>query len=220
MSSSLYHLALHPKSSTSRPPLLILLHGVGSNEQDLFEIAPLLDERLLILSARAPLTLARNSFAWFHVTFTPAGSSINADEAESARQIVSGFVQEMVQEYHADPKRVYLLGFSQGAIISQSVMLTMPEILAGVVAMSGRILPEVKPLVVSPERLGDFPVLVIHGLHDTVLPIQNGRASRDYLSTLPVNLVYREYPMGHEVTELSLSDVRKWLALQLDSRGE
>lgn len=219
MNSSLYRLALHPKTSSANPPLLILLHGVGSNEQDLFEIAPLLDERFLILSARAPLTLAPNSFAWFHVKFTPSGSLINAEEAEDARQTVVRYIDEMVDEYRADPKRVYLLGFSQGAIISLSVMLTKPELLAGVVGMSGRILPEVKPLVVSPEQLKDFPVLVIHGVNDPVLPIQNGRATRDFLSKLGIDLTYREYQMAHQVSETSLADVRSWLSLQLNKRG-
>lgn len=219
MNSSPYRLALHPKTSSAKPPLLILLHGVGSNEQDLFEIAPLLDERFLILSARAPLTLAPNSFAWFHVKFTPSGSLINAEEAEDARQTVVRYIDEMVDEYRADPKRVYLLGFSQGAIISLSVMLTKPELLAGVVGMSGRILPEVKPLVVSPEQLKDFPVLVIHGVNDPVLPIQNGRATRDFLSKLGIDLTYREYQMAHQVSETSLADVRSWLSLQLNKRG-
>jgi phospholipase/carboxylesterase len=197
----------------------MLLHGVGSNEQDLFEIAPLLDERFLILSARAPLTLASNSFAWFHVTFTPSGSLINAEEAEVARQIIIRFVEEAVDEYHADPNRVYLLGFSQGAIISLSVMLTKPEILAGIIAMSGRILPEVKPQVVSLEQLKDFPALVIHGVNDPILPIQNGRATRDFLSTLGIDLTYREYQMAHQVNEPSLADARSWLSLQLNKRG-
>ena len=219
MNSSLHHLLLHPKTSSANPPLLILLHGVGSNEQDLFEIAPLLDERFLILSARAPLTLAPNSFAWFHVTFTSSGSLINAEEAEDARQTVVSYIVEMVDEYRADPKRVYLLGFSQGAIISLSVMLTKPELLAGVVGMSGRILPEVKPLVVSPEQLKDFPALIIHGVNDPVLPIRNGRATRDFLSKLGIDLTYREYQMAHQVSETSLADVRLWLSMQLNKKG-
>ena len=212
---SLYHLVRQPRRESDKPPLLILLHGVGSNEEDLFEWAPLLDERFLVLSTRAPLTLSEGSYAWFHVQLGGRAPLINPDEAERSRRAIIQFIGEAVQAYHAAAGRVYLLGFSQGAIMSQGVMLTQPELLAGVVAMSGRILPEVKPLAVAPERLNGFPILVQHGLYDQVLPIANGRASRDYLSTLPVQLTYHEYPMAHQVTEESLNDARAWLQERL-----
>ena len=82
--------------------------------------------------------------------------------------------------------------------------------------MSGRILPEIQPLNVSREQLAGLPILVVHGTIDTVLPIRYGRASRDLLSTLPVDLTYREYAMGHEVMAESLAGVRAWLSGRLE----
>jgi phospholipase/carboxylesterase len=213
---SLHHLLRPPKDESPRPPLLILLHGIGSDEHDLFALATYLDERLLILSARAPITLMPGSYAWFHAEFTARTPQINSEEAESSRQAIIEFIDEAVNAYDADRTRLYLMGFSQGAIMSMSVMLTRPEILAGVVAMSGRILPEVKPITIGPKWLEDFPIMVVHGIFDQVLPISHGRASREYLSTLPVNLTYREYPIAHQITDQSLADVRQWLAAQLD----
>jgi phospholipase/carboxylesterase len=84
------------------------------------------------------------------------------------------------------------------------------------VLMSGRILPEIRPLIASNEELSGFPFLVVHGTADMVLPITYGRASREFLSSLPVDLTYHEYTMGHEVTQESLSDVTAWLTEQLD----
>jgi len=108
------------------------------------------------------------------------------------------------------------MGFSHGAIMSVSVMLTNPGILAGVVAMSGRILPEIQPIMVPEKELQDFPVFVVHGTRDQVIPIQNGRASNELLSDLPVNLVYKEYDMGHEISNDSLGDILAWLGKLLD----
>lgn len=82
--------------------------------------------------------------------------------------------------------------------------------------MSGRILPEIQPLMASKEELIGFPFLVVHGTADRVLPVTYGRASRDLLSSLPVDLTYHEYPMGHEVSQQSLSDVSVWLRELLD----
>lgn len=213
---SLVHLVSQPKVEASTPPLLLLLHGVGSNEHDLFGLVPYLDRRFLIISARAPNTLGPGSYAWFEVDFTSQGPVINPAQAEASRQTLIAFLDEAVKAYGADPKQVYLMGFSQGAIMSASVALTRPELVAGVVLMSGRVLPEIQPLIASNEELTGRPFLVVHGTADMVLPISYGRASRQLLSTLPVKLTYHEYRMGHEVSQESLADVTAWLSARLD----
>jgi phospholipase/carboxylesterase len=185
-------------------------------EHDLFGLAPYLDERFLIISVRAPNTLGPGSYAWFEVAFTPQGPVINPAQAEASRKALITFLDEAVTAYGADPQQVYLMGFSQGAIMSASVALTRPKLVAGGVLMSGRILPQIQPLIASDEELSGLPLLVVHGTADMVLPIANGRASHQLLSSLPVELTYHEYKMGHEVSQESLADVTVWLTAQLD----
>ena len=217
---SLVHLVRQPQVKGASTPLLLLLHGVGSNEYDLFGLAPYLDKRFLIISVRAPYTMEVDSFAWFEVNFTPQGPIIQPEQAEASRNRMITFLNEAVVAYGADPQQVYLMGFSQGAIMSASVALTRPELVAGVVLMSGRILPQIEPLVAAPEKLKGLPVLVVHGTSDGVLPVNNGRDSQKTLSALPVDLLYREYPMGHEVSRESLADVTSWLSGRLDDAGK
>jgi phospholipase/carboxylesterase len=155
-------------------------------------------------------------YAWFHVELDPVGPRINAQEAEHSRTTLVHFIDEAIAAYNTDPSRTYLLGFSQGAIMSLSLALTRPENLAGVVAMSGRVLPEVLPKIAPAEAMRGLPILVVHGTEDVVLPIHHGRAARDRLSSLRVALTYREYSMGHYVSEESLADVTAWLRQQLD----
>src|SRR4051812_15883257 len=177
---SLTHIVRQPTvPSEGRPPLLVLLHGIGSNEQDLIGLAPSLDGRFLTVSARAPITLDRGAFAWFHIQFTPNGIVIEPDEAEASRLLVLKFVDEVVEAYGADPKRVYLMGFSQGCIMSLAASLTEPKKFAGVVGMSGRLLPEVEPKIAPPEELKGLPFMIVHGTDDQVLPLSYGRAIRD-----------------------------------------
>jgi phospholipase/carboxylesterase len=216
---SFVHLVRQPKNEAGTPPLLLLLHGIGSNEHDLYGLAPFLDERFLIISVRAPNTLGPGSYAWFEVDFTAQGPVINPEQAEISRETLITFLNEAVTTYGADPEQVYLMGFSQGAIMSASVALTQPELVAGVVMMSGRILPEIRPLIASKEELAGLPFIVVHGTADTVLPITYGRASRELLSSLPVELTYHEYPMGHEVSQESLNAVTTWLSEQLNKDG-
>lgn len=218
---SLVYLTREPAERfRKRPPLLLLLHGVGSHEADLFMLAPHLDERFFIVSARAPNTLAPGMYAWFEVQLDPNNPIINPEQAEQSRQILIRFIDELVETYDVDPQRVFLMGFSQGAIMSLSVLLTRPDEVSGVVAMSGRVLPEILPNMAPPEALRGIPILVVHGTADPILPVHHGRKIRDVLAQLPVELTYKEYPMGHQVTTETLADVSAWLRLQLDRRSK
>lgn len=209
------------QGAQTAPPLLLLLHGIGSNEEDLFGLAPYLDERFLIVSARAPVTLAYGGYGWFQIDFTPRGMVADVEQAKQSLAMLPRFVDELVETYGADERRVYLMGFSQGAMMSLALTLTSPQKVAGVVAMSGRLPMQVIGPEPDREALQGMPVLVTHGLYDPVLPIENGRATRDYLAGLPVELAYREYPMAHEVSMESLRDVTAWLTQTLDSgRGD
>src|SRR5687767_7263740 len=114
---SLTHLVRAPARPHPMPPLLLLLHGVGSNEHDLFSLAPQLDDRVLILSVRAPNVRTVGSYAWFNVTFAPQGSVIDPQQAERSRLALIQFIGEATQAYGVDPRQVYLMGFSQGAIM-------------------------------------------------------------------------------------------------------
>jgi phospholipase/carboxylesterase len=217
-SLSLTHLFQQPRQpSDGAPPLLILLHGLGSNERDLVGLAPYLDPRFQIVSARAPHSLMQDGYAWFEIGWTANDITINFQQAEQSRVLLMSFIAEVLAAYGGDSARVYLLGFSQGAIMSAGVALTEPELIAGTVLMSGRIPEEIRPLFAAPERLAGKPFLVVHGTADTVLPIRNGRASRAILATLPVALTYQEYAMAHEVSAQSLADVAAWLTARLDA---
>ena len=92
-----------PAPEGKKPPLLLLLHGVGANERDLLPLAPELDPRLQILSLRAPLTRGPNSYAWFTVAFLPAGYKIAPEQLEASRQRVVDFIRAAVERYDADP---------------------------------------------------------------------------------------------------------------------
>ena len=217
---SLTHLVGEPReSSGGRPPLLLLLHGVGSNEADLFSLAPYLDGRFLVVSARAPVVLGPGSYGWFRIEFTPEGMAADLAQARRSLEMLPGFIDELHASYGTDERRTYLAGFSQGAMMSLALVLTRPEKLAGVAAMSGRLPRQVLGREPDREALSGMPVIITHGVFDPVLPVEDARAARRYLEALPVELTYREYPMGHEVSLDSLRDVSRWLADALDRRG-
>jgi phospholipase/carboxylesterase len=217
----LIHLVREPEAAAeTRPPLLVLLHGIGSNEEDLFGLTPYLDGRFLVASARAPIEMWPGGYGWFNIEFTPRGMLADIEQAKRSLRALPGFVDELVGAYGADADRVYLMGFSQGAMMSLALALTAPERVAGAVLMSGRFPAQALERDPDERALEGKPFMVTHGIHDPVLPIAEGRAVRDKLSVLPVELTYREYPMAHEVSLESLKDVTEWLSRKLDEREE
>lgn len=220
---SLAHVVRPPAPGTNtggeRAPLLLLLHGVGSNERSMASLAAAMDPRLLVVSARSPIALGPESFAWFHVTFGSEGPVIDRAEAEAGWRHVARFVDELVAAYDVNPRRVYLGGFSQGGIMALAALLTAPEKIAGAVVMSGRLLPEVLPHAAPPEALRGRAALVVHGTHDDKLGIHLARWAREQLARFPLALDYRELPMGHQVAPESLAVVTEWLSARLDGHS-
>jgi Predicted esterase len=219
---SLVHVVRPPvpgaNAEGERPPLLVLLHGVGSNERSMAQLAPAFDPRFIVISARSPIVLGPNSFGWFHVTFGAHGPVIVAEEAESGWKQVARFIDEAVAEYGADANRVFVAGFSQGGIMSLATLLTSPRKVAGAVSMSGRLLPEVLPHAATGDALRGKPALIVHGVADEKLGIHFARSAREKLEPMALALDYHELPMGHSITPESLAIVTAWLTKALDHR--
>jgi len=196
-------------------PVLILLHGVGSNEANMVDFAKRQDRRLAVFSVRGPLTLGAAQYAWFMVRFSASGPVINAPQAESARLMLIDFIDALPAVYGIDPGRVWIAGFSQGGIMSASVALTRPDKVRGFGILSGRILPEISPQLASPEALKDLSAFVSHGIEDGTLPLHFGQGSRKWLQDRQVPLSYQEYPAGHELSESMQRDFGEWMGRQI-----
>lgn len=219
-SLSLVHLVREPGRKDGPPPLLILLHGVGGDEHGWDDILPQLDERFLILSVRAPNVSANGGYCWFNVEFADGTFSINAEQAQSGWRAVSQFAWEAPHAYAAATGQVYLMGFSQGAAMAFCAMLTAPEGLSGIIALNGRVLPQVRPFAVNADRLRNFPVLYVYGTYDKVIPITFARESLEYLMTTGAALQAHEYPIAHEMPAESLREVNAWLARRFNQENQ
>jgi phospholipase/carboxylesterase len=221
-SLSLIHKVVNPDIDRSNPPpLLLILHGFGSNEEALISFVPQLDRRFFIVSIRAPIVLKSGSYSWFPMNLKKTGIPFDLQEVENCRFLLLDFIDELIKTYTLNSHQIYLMGFSQGAIMSFSLALTKSNMFAGVVAMSGNIQQEVLQQMhnlnlVDTEGLIGLPIFVAHGSADSMLPIQSGRNSRDLLKTLSVDLTYREYTMGHKVSDESIGEIGAWLTKQLD----
>lgn len=205
----LHYLLREPKTKSDENKAIILLHGVGSNEQDLFGLADQLPSDFYILSVRGPFSLGGGRYAWYNVDFSTGKPVFDKEQELSSREALTEFVAEIKQKYKLHD--VYLGGFSQGAIMSYSVALSHPKEVTGVIALSGRILEEIQRTITSGNDLPKLKIFLAHGLHDDKLPIHYAREGKNYLEKLHVKLSYHEYPMGHQINEAVLKDLNGWL---------
>ena len=125
---TLHHLVREPKIILEKNPLLLLLHGYGSNEEDLFSFANELPEEYFVISVRAPYDLMYGSYAWYAINFDADENKFsNLDQARSSRDIIANCVDELIANYAIDAQKVSLIGFSQGTILSYAVALSYPQ---------------------------------------------------------------------------------------------
>ena len=205
----LQHIARRGKDSSS---LLILLHGYGSNEQDMFGFAPVFDERFTIISVRAPRAIPDNDYAWFDLAFTANGDlTYESAQIIEAQQKLTQFIGEAAIAYSIEPKQIFLLGFSQGGMMSALMALSKPELIRGAIVLSGWVPLEAHTMLAPPDLRSAINVFIGHGIFDDVVPVKQGRAARDTFAAFGVPHVYHEYATAHHINEQGLDDVATWL---------
>lgn len=205
--------------SPGAPPLLVLLHGHAANEGDLLGLVPYLDDRFAIAAARGPHRLGAGSYGWFRVTYAASGPIVHEGEEGESRTRLAAFLDEIIAEHRIDARAVYLLGFSQGATLALGLALTVPEQVAGVVAIGGRVLREVAASFAPADRIRGLEVFAGYGVHDDRVPIGRGRSTCELLRGLGVDLTYREYGCGHQIAPEMMNAIAAWLRERLGARG-
>ncbi len=209
---SLKYIIKEPKVFSENTSLLLLLHGYGSNEQDLFSFAQELNDNLLIVSAQAPLELGFNSYAWYTINFNNDGDNFSdIPEAINARKKIADFIDEIQNTYKIKPEKTILLGFSQGTILSYAIALNYPEKVQKVIALSGYINEKLLTENLENKNYNSLDFFISHGTVDQVIPINWAKKAPDFLQNLGIKSIFKTYPIGHGVSPPNFFDFKKWL---------
>lgn len=212
MNLSLHHLVREPKIKKDKNPLLLLLHGYGSNEQDLFSFANELPGEYYVISARAPYDIQYGSYAWYAINFDADENKFSdLTQARNSRDLIINFIAELLAHYAIDENDVTLIGFSQGAILSYAAALSYPEKIQRVVAMSGYLYLDILTENYRQNDFSNLKIFASHGTVDQVIPIDWARKAKPILDALGIQNIYREYPIGHGVSPQNFYDFNNWL---------
>ena len=215
MSQSLHYIT-RPSSKSENAPLLIMLHGYGSDENDLFSFASELTDELFIVSARAPYAMQPFGNAWYAINFDAQQNKWNdVEQAISSRDLISTFIDEICAEYPVDSDNVTLLGFSQGTILSYAVSLTYPHKVKNVIALSGYVSEDMLPEQLDKKSYSKLDFYCSHGSMDQVIPVDWARRAPKFLSELGIKNTYSEFPVGHGVAPQNFYEFKEWLSTRI-----
>lgn len=191
--------------------LLVLFHGRGADERDLFPLLDLLDpgRRMLGVTPRGPLHLPPGGAHWYAVR------EIGYPDPQTFRQtyaIASAWLDGVAEEAGVRPERTVLGGFSQGAVMTYALGLgTGRPRPAGLIALSG-FMPTVAGFEL--DLSASLPRVAIgHGSADAVISVEWGRDARARLEAADAEVVYREAPhLGHSIDPVLLRELPDWIA--------
>ena len=196
-------------------PTVLALHGFGASAHDLIGLAPVLHGGgALVLSPQGPLAFQIGQgllgFGWATPPSAP-GADPGLAEYERSADAVREFLAAAQERYPIDPRKIVIMGFSQGGVIAYDLALRDPERFCGLVALSAWLPEPVDAAIPNQPGHQDFPALVIHGTEDPMIPIARGHESRDLLMKRGLNVAFREYPMGHEIGPDGMRDIVTWI---------
>jgi phospholipase/carboxylesterase len=192
--------------------LVVLLHGLGSDESDMLGAAASLDAKYAVCAFRAPFDYDYGGYAWFALGIGPEGVSYDAEQAVQSVELLSREVAGVAEEQGIPENKTVIGGFSQGAMMTAGLLLAHPRRFAGGLLMSGAVLPEF--LEAFDEPGGSTPILIQHGTQDPVVPVSSGRAASEALLERGFHVDFRRYAMGHSLSLESLADIKTWLEVQ------
>jgi len=206
------HYITRPSSLKENAPLLIMCHGYGSDENDLFSFASELPEELFIISLRAPYAMQPYGNAWYAINFdAEKGKWSDNEQAVESVNLIAEFIDYACNSYAVDSNKVTLLGFSQGTILSYAVALTYPDKVNNIVALSGYINEDIVPNSIEEKEVAHLNFFCSHGSMDQVIPVTWAQKAPEFLKALNINHAYKEYPVGHGVAPQNFYDLKAWL---------
>ncbi len=178
--------------STKNPKyLVIFLHGYGSNGANLldlaYEFAHILPDAHFI-SPNAPQSWEGgfvDAYQWFSLANIGPERDLGkiSSEIKKTSEILDKFIQNQLKRFNLSEKDLFLIGFSQGAMMSMYKGLTLPQKPAGIISYSGKL--------ILPESLGEKiitkpDVCLVHGKMDSVVPFANFIEAKDHLEKLQI----------------------------------
>lgn len=199
----------HSSSPKEKKPCLILLHGYGSNEDDLFSFAQHLPNQYTVLSFRAPINLGMGGYAWSNIDNNIKNKYTIIQEAKESLKLIKESIKLSITSFSLDEKDISLIGFSQGCVLSWAMAINHQTLIRRAITLSGYIVPEL--LEVQTHKISNLLIFNSHGIEDQMIPVQKARESFNLIKNNNPDILYKEYNEGHGINQENFSDFLNWI---------
>ncbi len=206
----LEYLVRTPQNGRSKAPVLMLLHGYGSNETDLFSFSNQIPDNWLVVSVRAPFALAQHQFKWYTAKLVHQKISMNFEEEEKSRKLLLKLIDQIALKYNVDKDKLVTAGFSQGANMALGLALTEPKKILAAGCFSGRFMEEIQPLI-NKEALPSKQVFIAHGTEDQMLPLKYAEENKARLQEMGIKVTFVKDKIGHSISNKEFEKFIAWL---------
>ena len=212
MSNELAYNINHPKKFSSKSKIIIMLHGYGSNKEDLFSFSDYMNPNDLIISIQGPNKIDYGSYCWWTINFDESMNlSMNISEAKESIESLHNFISVYLSEsYKFNFENILLLGFSQGAMIAYALSINYPRFYKKVVGLSGKIPKEILQYK-EKEYYLDHNFFCSHGIYDQVIKINAGRESSNWLLKKEIKHIFLEFESQHNVSPENFEKMKSWI---------
>ncbi len=199
-----------PEKIDKQTKVIVLLHGYGANEEDLFNLSNIFPKNYVLVCPRAPISLGNDGYKW--MSTASEQNNINEIEVQSEKsmQQILALLQTIKTTYKLNDLPLIIGGFSQGAMMSNYIFAHSPTSINGVISLSGKLLPSLTTRALnSTHKL--IPYFLVHGKNDAVIPFAEGEKVNAWLAKYKIKPTFFTPVMGHEITDAVILKLQEWL---------
>ena len=203
-----------PEITQSNMPVLFLMHGYGNNEKQFNRLIEELNNKYLIVSMRAPFNFMVIKNRWYEYSISDGDTLSNQTQIDLSTKRIIKTIEYIKEEYNIDEKKIFIGGFSQGAIMSYKLALLYPNKFGGIIIHSARL-----PVEYSVKELNlykNLNILIIHGSEDSGLSTKWAYQGKALFEKLGANTEYYEAKIGHKMNKETYRKIKQWLFTLVD----
>jgi len=195
-------------------PTIVMLHGRHGDEDAMWLLSPALPPDWLVVAPRAPLSDPYGGYDWRPRRPDEWPTLRDFDDSVTAVVHLIGALPDL---YDADPRAMYLMGFSQGAATAYATALAEPELIRGIAGIVGFVPTRCEELAAVKPMEG-LPVFMAVGRRDPLIPLPVTQSCARTLSEVGADLSYKEYDVGHKLSSQGMRDLRAWWSARPEAR--
>ena len=196
------------KSKKINSPLIILIHGYGSNERDLFSLIDYFPNDPYVVSLRAPLKLFNDSYAWYDIYMDGNNKFYDHEAAAHVRDELYQFIDYLSKNQNIDAENITLIGFSQGAILSHAISFSYPEKIKNIMAISGVI---DEKIMKKTSLIPKTNIYISHGTNDNLIDYETCKESLNFYKENNIDFKFESLEQGHGINPENLESMMRWL---------